>query len=76
MRASAVPPHWHDNSSHSGDAGLVCRTPRLHELSAAIDAVLADTRFAPLLAAERVGACGTSADGHCHPVGGQQRHEL
>lgn len=60
----AAPWHLHDNSSDSSDAGPVSWKRRPHEVSAAIDAVLADPRFAPLLAADRVGAYGMSAGGH------------
>jgi len=60
----AAPWHLHDNSSDSSDAGPVSWKRRPHEVSAAIDAVLADPCFAPLLAADRVGAYGMSAGGH------------
>jgi predicted dienelactone hydrolase len=53
-----------DNSTDSDDAGLVNWKRRPHEVSAAIDAVLADARFTPLLVADRVGAYGMSAVGH------------
>jgi predicted dienelactone hydrolase len=60
----AAPWHLRDNSSDSSDAGPASWKRRPHEVSAAIDAVLADPRFAPLLAADRVGAYGMSAGGH------------
>jgi predicted dienelactone hydrolase len=59
----AAPWHRRDNSSDSSDAGPVSWKRRPQEVSAAIDAVLADPRFAPLLAADRVGAYGMSAGG-------------
>jgi predicted dienelactone hydrolase len=60
----AIPWHLRDNSSDSSDTGPVSWKRRPHEVSAAIDTVLADARFAPLLAADRVGAYGMSAGGH------------
>lgn len=60
----ALPWHLRDNSDDSADAGPVSWQRRPHEMSAAIDAVMADGRFAPLLAADRVGAYGMSAGGH------------
>ena len=60
----AAPWHLRDNSSDSSDAGPVSWKRRPHEVSAAINTVLADPRFAPLLAADRVGAYGMSAGGH------------
>jgi len=60
----ALPWHLRDNSSDSSDAGPVSWKRRPHEVSAAIDTVLADARFGPLLAADRVGAYGMSAGGH------------
>lgn len=60
----AMPWHWRDNSSDSTDAGPVSWKRRPHEVSAAIDAVLADARFAPLLAGDHVGVYGMSAGGH------------
>ncbi len=62
--AVAMPWHLRDNSDDSGDAGPVSWRRRPHEVSAAIDAVMADARFAPLLRADRVGAYGMSAGGH------------
>jgi predicted dienelactone hydrolase len=59
----AAPWHLRDNSSHSGDAGPSSWKRRPREVSAAIDAVLADARFAPLIDAGRVGAYGSSAGG-------------
>jgi len=60
----AAPWHLRDNSGDSADAGPVSWKRRPHEVTAAIDTVLADTRFAPLLATDRVGAYGMSAGGH------------
>jgi predicted dienelactone hydrolase len=60
----AVPWHLRDNSSDSRDSGPVSWKRRPLEVSAAVDTVLADARFAPLLAADRVGAYGMSAGGH------------
>jgi predicted dienelactone hydrolase len=60
----AAPWHLRDNSGDSSDAGPVSWKRRPYEVSAAIDAVLADARFAPLLQADRVGAYGMSAGGH------------
>ncbi len=60
----AMPWHLRDNSSDSSDAGPVSWERRPHEVSAAIDRVLADVRFAALLAGDRVGAYGMSAGGH------------
>ena len=59
----AAPWHLRDNSNDSSDAGPVSWTRRPHEMSAAIDAVLADPRFGPLLVPERMGAYGMSAGG-------------
>jgi predicted dienelactone hydrolase len=60
----ASPWHLRDNSSDSSDAGPASWKRRPHEVSAAIDAILADPRFAPLLQGDRVGAYGMSAGGH------------
>jgi len=60
----AMPWHLRDNSSDSSDAGPVSWKRRPHEVSAAIDTVLADARFAPLVSADRMGAYGMSAGGH------------
>ncbi len=60
----AVPWHLRDNSSDSSDGGQVSWKRRPLEVSAAIDTVLADARFGPLLSADRVGAYGMSAGGH------------
>ena len=60
----AMPWHLRDNSSDSSDAGPVSWKRRPHEVSAAIDTGLADARFAPLLAADHIGAYGMSAGGH------------
>ncbi len=59
----ALPLHRADNYRDRSDApGALERRP--HEVSAAIDAVAADARFAPLLALDRVGVFGFSAGGH------------
>lgn len=60
----AMPWHLRDNSGDSSDAGPESWKRRPHEVSAAIDTVLADARFAPLVAGDRVGAYGMSAGGH------------
>jgi predicted dienelactone hydrolase len=60
----AAPWHLRDNSSDGSDAGPVSWRRRPQEVSAAIDAVLTDPRFAPLLVADRIGAYGMSAGGH------------
>ena len=60
----AAPWHLRDNPGDSSDAGPVSWKRRPQEVSAAIDAVLADPRFAPLLVADRIGAYGMSAGGH------------
>jgi predicted dienelactone hydrolase len=60
----ALPWHLRDNASNSSDVGPVSWKRRPHEVSAAIDTVLGDARFAPLLNADRVGAYGMSAGGH------------
>lgn len=60
----ALPWHWRDNSGDSSDAGPVSWQRRPQEVSAAIDAVLADARFGPWLSGGRVGAYGMSAGGH------------
>jgi predicted dienelactone hydrolase len=59
-----MPWHLRDNSGDSRDAGPESWKRRPHEVSAAIDTVLADARFAPGLAADRVGVYGMSAGGH------------
>lgn len=60
----AMPWHLRDNSSDSRDAGPESWKRRPQEVSAAIDTVLADPRFASSLAGDRVGAYGMSAGGH------------
>jgi predicted dienelactone hydrolase len=60
----ALPWHWRDNSNDSTDAGPVSWQRRPREVSEAIDRLMADPRFAPLLAPDRVGAYGMSAGGH------------
>lgn len=59
----ALPLHRADNYRDRSDApGALERRPL--EVSAAIDAVAADARFAPWLALDRVGVFGFSAGGH------------
>lgn len=60
----ALPWHLRDNAHDPRDAGPESWKRRPQEVSAAIDVVLADARFAPLLAGDRVGAYGMSAGGH------------
>ena len=59
----ALPLHRADNYRDRSDApGALERRPL--EVSAAIDALADDARFAPLLALDRVGVFGVSAGGH------------
>lgn len=59
----ALPLHRADNYRDRSDApGALERRP--HEVSAAIDAVAREPRFAPLLGLDRVGLFGFSAGGH------------
>ena len=60
----AAPWHLRDNSSDSSVVGPVSWKRRPHEVSAAIDAVVANARFAALPDTTRVGAYGMSAGGH------------
>lgn len=60
----AFPTHRGDNWESMGDAGPVSWRRRPGEVSRAIDAVLQDARFAPLVDAGRVGMYGMSAGGH------------
>jgi len=60
----AMPDHRGDNWQSTADAGPVAWRRRPQEVSRAIDAVLRDPRFAPLLDAQRVGVFGFSAGGH------------
>ncbi|WP_326543939.1 alpha/beta hydrolase family protein [Pseudorhodoferax sp.] len=60
----AMPWHQGDNAADSGEPGPVSWARRPAEVSAAIDTVAADARFAALLQFERVGVYGQSAGGH------------
>ena len=60
----AFPTHRGDNWEGMSDAGPVSWRRRPGEVSRAIDAVLQDARFAPLVEAGRVGMYGMSAGGH------------
>lgn len=60
----ALPWHRGDNFQSHADVGPVSWERRPLEVSAAIDRLGADTRFAPLLALDRVGLWGMSAGGH------------
>ncbi len=60
----ALPEHRADNYKDGSDPGPTSWKLRPAEVSRAIDAVAADTRFAPLLALDRVGMWGGSAGGH------------
>lgn len=60
----ALPWHLRDNAGDGSDAGPVSWRRRPHEVSAAIDTVLADSRFASSLARDHVGVYGMSAGGH------------
>lgn len=60
----ALPWHLRDNSGDSSDVGPASWKRRPQEVSVAIDTVLADPRFSPLLAGDRVGVYGMSAGGH------------
>jgi predicted dienelactone hydrolase len=60
----AIPEHEGDNYKSQADAGPVTWKRRPLEISQTIDALQADTRFAPLFDASRVGVYGTSAGGH------------
>ena len=59
-----APWHLKDNSEHPSDAGPVAWARRPGEVSAAIDVIAQDARFAPLVDLRRVGAYGMSAGGH------------
>ena len=59
----AMPEHAGDNSQNSQQAGPVSWQQRPQEISAAIDAIAQDTRFAPQLKLDRVGMYGISAGG-------------
>ncbi len=60
----ASPRHEANNHLDDSDPGVGAWTRRPVEMSRALDAVAADTRFAPLLKLDRVGAYGMSAGGH------------
>jgi predicted dienelactone hydrolase len=60
----AVPWHKGDNHQDSGTPGPESWQRRPAEVSAAIDTVARDARFAPLLQTDRVGVYGQSAGGH------------
>ena len=60
----ALPEHHADNSRDASRPGPDSWTLRPAEVSAAINAVAADPRFAPLLRLDRVGVYGMSAGGH------------
>ncbi len=60
----ALPQHRGDNYQDSSRRGPESWAQRPAEVSRAIDAVAAETRFAPLLALDRVGMWGGSAGGH------------
>ena len=60
----AMPQHHADNAQDPSRPGPQSWKLRPAEVSRAIDAVAADTRFAPLLALDKVGMYGMSAGGH------------
>jgi predicted dienelactone hydrolase len=60
----AFPEHRGDDWKSMSDAGPVSWRRRPEEVSRAIDAVLGDGRFAPLVQSDRVGMYGMSAGGH------------
>jgi predicted dienelactone hydrolase len=60
----AMPEHRGDNARDPSDPGPRSWKVRPAEVSRAIDAVGTSTRFAPLLALDRVGMYGMSAGGH------------
>ncbi len=60
----AFPEHLGDNFRSMSDAGPVSWRRRPQEVSRAIDAVLHDARFGPLVQPDRVGMYGMSAGGH------------
>ena len=59
----AQPLHRGDNWQDASDRGPVSFARRPREVSAAIDAIAQDVRFAPLLQLDRVGLFGMSAGG-------------
>ena len=60
----AFPQHQGDHAGDMSQVGPPSWRRRPVEVSRAIDAVARDSRFAPLLALDRVGAYGLSAGGH------------
>ncbi|NUZ05611.1 dienelactone hydrolase [Schlegelella sp. ID0723] len=62
--AVALPEHAGDNHRDTSAVGPQSWTARPAEVSAAVDAVAADARFARLLQLDRVGVFGFSAGGH------------
>jgi predicted dienelactone hydrolase len=60
----AMPEHRGDHRRDTADVGPQSWKRRPAEVSRAIDALLQDARFAPLLRADRVGVFGGSAGGH------------
>jgi len=60
----AMPEHKADNYKDDSDPGPDSWTMRPAEVSRAIDAVVRDPRFAPLLRLDKVGMYGMSAGGH------------
>jgi predicted dienelactone hydrolase len=60
----ALPEHRGDNHKDMADAGPASWKRRPAEVSRAIDVVLADAQFGPLVAGRRVGVFGGSAGGH------------
>ncbi len=60
----ALPEHRGDNARDPSTPGPDSWKRRPAEVSRAIDAVAGDTRFAPLLALDKVGLYGGSAGGH------------
>ncbi len=60
----AMPEHRADNYKDGSNPGPDSWAVRPAEVSRAIDAVARDTRFAPLLALDKVGVYGFSAGGH------------
>lgn len=60
----AMPEHWADNYKDPSRPGPDSWALRPAEMSRAIDAVAADSRFGPGLRLDKVGAYGGSAGGH------------
>src|SRR6478735_3705727 len=60
----AMPEHRGDNFKDATDRGPESWKRRPAEVSRAIDAIARDSRFAPLLALDKVGMYGMSAGGH------------